>query len=1055
MTALLKFELGTYLKKPGIYIALLLLFAAGFFIGLKMSFSPGNEIYRNAPYSIANMVGLLSLSTIFMTTVFAAQILLKEHDAKFDIILYTTPVKKAHYLFSRFGALFMLTTICFIVLVTGYLAGHIADSNPVIYRGFNLWFYIQPVLFLALPNLIMCAALVSTITWLFPNKLMVYVTGLFIYICYLIMLTYSGSPMMAGSLPQSPEMLELSAKTDPLGLSAFYQQTNLWTVAQKNTCLIQLTGNLLLNRVVSIAVSFLLLSAAYFKFRFRIWENTSVKSKAIQLYEHSPVLKYGLIQPSPHGLMYNLSAIKSLVKQNLKILIKSIPFVLIGFGLIFYLGMEFYGSIDQGVRLPEQYASTALMVNRIIYNLPGLLLLVVLFYAHELYWQSYSHRFNLMENSTPVNNSVLLLAKWISLTVMIILLTGMIITTGIVFQFMYHYPAINWQAYAVAYLFVDLPLMISAALILLLQHIINHKWLGLTGTCIIMGLLVTAIGKSLGITQPVLRFAGAYTAQFSEMNGWDDYSRSFIWRMVYGASFTITAWLIVNNYFKMATKRQLLFLSIPFSICLITGIYIYEQTPAVSTIKQFDKRQSYEQLYRKYKDANQPVITNVKTKIDLYPGRNAYQVWGSYSLVNKGARPIHKLLINFEEDIKVKMATYQAEGKEQSLDTKTGLIDIKYPLMPGDSATLTFSFAYEWNGFTGHQPFNAIVHNGTFIRISNYFPRFGYQTDKEISLPGERQKRHLGELSVLKRLEAPRGVNQFINLDMTVSVPSEQTVIGVGDLAQQWRLNDRSYFRYLSGMPIPFRFGISAAKYQVKKLNYKGVQFEVFYDRKHFENVTHLIRNATRTMDYCQDNFGPYPYKTIRFAEVSSFTDGFAGTAYPATIFVTEQLLFHNNLKADRGQDVINELAAHELSHQWWGNGRLAPDEREGSKVLTETLAMYTELMLAKRYLGTQALKKKLAIHEHIYLNERGFSKESPLYKARPEDTYLYYDKGLIVMYQLSELIGEEKTNRALRNLLEKYSYPAPPPVTTDLLRELYQVSDEAQHVRIRKLFTR
>ncbi|MCC8407831.1 ABC transporter permease [Mucilaginibacter sp. UR6-1] len=1054
MTSLLKFELGTYFKKPGIYIALILLFAAGFFIGLKMSFSPGNDIYRNAPYSIANMIGLLSLTCIFITTILAAQILFKEHDSRFAILLYTTPITKARYLLSRFYTLFILAAACFILLVAGYLTGHIADSDRAEYRDFNIWFYVQPVLVVAIPNLLLCSALVSTVAWLAPNKLIVYITGLFVYISYLIMLTYSGSPMMAGSLPQSPEALELSAKVDPFGLSAFYQQTNLWTVAQKNTSVIHLTGNILFNRLIYIVLPLLLLSVVYLKFRFSIRDNGYAKNKLIHTEAESPIRNYHVSTVFAHGAKYTLVVLTSLIQHNIKIIVKSIPFVLISLGLIFYMSMEFYGTIDQGIRLPEQYASTGLLVNRVIYNLPGLLLPVILFYGHELYWRSSTYRFNLIENSTPVVNIIFLLSKWLSLTVMIILLTGIIITTGIAFQFIYHYTQISWQVYATAYFFIDLPLIICAALSLIIQHLINRKWIGLIVTCIILFLLATSIGKAIGITHPLLRFAAAYTARYSEMNGWDAYSGSFMWRILYGTAFITLAWMMANYGLKKLTKKKLCLLGIPFCLCMLTGVYIYRQATPLSPQQQLDNRQSYEQLYRKFININQPVITRVITKIDLYPEDNAYKVWGKYSLKNNGASPVKKLLVNFDDDLKIRMVTYQAGGKQHILDTKTGLIPLKQPLMPGDSATFTFSFFYEWNGFTGHQPFNAIVHNGTFMRISNYFPRFGYQTDKEISLPGERRKRHLGAITPLTSIDAPRGSSDFIDLDMTVSVPYGQFVVGVGNLAKQWQSNKRSYFKYLSGTPIPFRFGLSSAFYKIKKLKYKGVEFEVYYDSRHFENVSHLIKNATRTMDYCRTNFGPYPYKIIRFAEVSSFTDGFAGTAYPATIFMTEHLLFHNNLNTDRGQDVINELAAHELSHQWWGNGRLAPDEREGSKLLTETLAMYTELMLAKQYLGVQAVKEKAAIHESIYLNERGFTKEPPLFKARPEDTHLYYDKGLIVMYKLSKLLGEEKINKALKNLLQKHAYTNPPPVATDLLTELYQVSDAVQKARIRELFS-
>ncbi len=112
------------------------------------------------------------------------------------------------------------------------------------------------------------------------------------------------------------------------------------------------------------------------------------------------------------------------------------------------------------------------------------------------------------------------------------------------------------------------------------------------------------------------------------------------------------------------------------------------------------------------------------------------------------------------------------------------------------------------------------------------------------------------------------------------------------------------------------------------------------------------MKNARLTLDYCIKNFGQYPFPSLTFAEVSSFTRGFNATAYPSVIFMAERLAFHANLKAGRQQDVINELAGHETAHLWWGNNQVAPDEREGAVMLTETLAMYTEMMLYKKLYG-------------------------------------------------------------------------------------------------------
>ncbi len=175
----------------------------------------------------------------------------------------------------------------------------------------------------------------------------------------------------------------------------------------------------------------------------------------------------------------------------------------------------------------------------------------------------------------------------------------------------------------------------------------------------------------------------------------------------------------------------------------------------------------------------------------------------------------------------------------------------------------------------------------------------------------------MGKQPELKKLNAPAVFKKdFINLDMTVSTEKDQRTVGTGDLIDNYSKNNRNYFRYKAAN-IPFRFAVSSAGYEVKNTVYKGIPITIFYHQKHSENVEHLIENAKRTIDYCTQNFGKYPFRTISFAEVSSFTQGFAATAYPASAFMTEDMFFHTNSHADKHQDVINELAGHELSHLW------------------------------------------------------------------------------------------------------------------------------------------
>ncbi|PZU04503.1 MAG: aminopeptidase, partial [Chryseobacterium sp.] len=153
-------------------------------------------------------------------------------------------------------------------------------------------------------------------------------------------------------------------------------------------------------------------------------------------------------------------------------------------------------------------------------------------------------------------------------------------------------------------------------------------------------------------------------------------------------------------------------------------------------------------------------------------------------------------------------------------------------------------------------------------------------------------------------------------------------------------------------------------------------------------------------------------------------------------------------------QDVINELAGHELSHLWWGNSQIDPDDREGSPMLTETLAMYTEMMLYKKMHGKEKMMERIQVHQQIYDNEKGLSENEPIYKVTGNNTHISYSKGAIAMVQLSELIGEEKVNTALKNFLQNNRYPKKP-TTLDLLKEFYKVAPGEQiKKKINGLFT-
>jgi len=1052
MKTVFRFDVQGYLKSWIFYIALLLIIVFGIFGGQNAHFSVSENVFYNSSYQVGFITAFISLTAIFFCTLIAAQLSIKELDNGFEQIYFSTPILKSQFLTGRFASVLVMSYLCTLVLTVSFFIGQSANAEIMEKGPFNLAYYLVPMLCFTLINTLFVTTVLCVVAWFSKSKMLIYVSGLLLYILYLVMMLFSSSPFMAQSLPQSEKTKFISGILDPFGMSAFFNATAQWTVEQRNTAVIGLDSVFIWNRFGVLLLSVLLLYIAFKKYSFS--KKGNVK-KAV--FRPGDEKKYDVVPfqftSVNDGLKAEFKALFSVVKINLIYIFKSIPFVLIVLALLFAVGMEVYAEIEKGIRIPQKYATSGLITSVIIQNFYTLGVMVVLFYTHDVFWRSKNVNFNLIENSTP-NIKTQFWAHWITLMLVALTFTGVLVAQGILFQFLYGYTVVEMNVYASILLFNTLPLMVLSGYLVLIQKLIRQKYLALGISALFVFVMSTPLGKKV-VTFPLMKFLYSINFDYSDMNGFGSYQTAFGYRLLFG--FLILLLLLsVIHLKKKHLGRMYVYLTLFFLLIstYALGINVMNDYQPKSEQSELQAQADYEIQFGHLKNLPQPTIVEVKTFVDLYPEENRYVIQGTYMLENKSLEQINKVFINFPDGFKIDKAHFQHDLEVQSVESQYQVLKLKKPMLPNEKARLAFKIAYRWKPVNGHESFNAIVENGSFMRISRYYPQFGYNSDYEIQENMIRKQYQLGAKTKSRAFDAPKLPNtDFINLDMTIATSVNQNVIGIGELVKHWKDEKRSYFQY-QVKQIPFRFAVSSAKYSVRKEHYKGKSFEVYYHTSHSENVLHLLKNAKLTMDYCEANFGPYPFKTIRFAEVSGFTRGFAATAYPATIYMTENMVFHSNIKADEQQDVINELAGHELAHLWWGCNQINPDARDGATMLTETLAMYTEMMLLKKMYGKIEMLKRIQMHLDIYNNEKGFSRETPLYKVKPDERHISYSKGAVVMYLLSEKMGEEKVNLALKRFLQNNKYPNPKPVTTDFINELYKVSDKKFHPEINALFT-
>ncbi|GAB0157074.1 M1 family aminopeptidase [Chryseobacterium sp. Alg-005] len=1052
MNAIFLFEAQRTTKHWLTYLIALILIFLGMFCGNKFNLTVGEGIYLNSPYTIGFMTGMLSLSIIFFATIFASQQLFKDQDSKFDGILFSLPFSKWDYAGGRFLTYFLQTFLSFTFLMIGFMIGQNMRTGDEIRPFFNLWHYLFPFLIFGGINCLLVCSFLFFISLTMKKKLLVVIGGLLLYVLYMVILLFSNSPFMAGSIPQSLESQQLSAIIDPFGLSAYFFEGRHLSVQEKNEFTIPFSWYLLVNRIIFLVISIILLLLSCRFFSFSGLPGKKKRKADLHTPFSTVISKPYTVSSTSFGTASALQSILFYAKIDLIYLFKSIAVIASSVLLLFFIGMEMYAEIEKGIRLPQKYASSGLMATTISENFHLFGLLIAVYFINDIYWRGHSSGFSLIERSTYFYKNKLA-GHFLSINVLLFFFTGILILEGLIFQLAYHYFHIDWNAYSGTILFNTFPLILFSGFALLINDIIRNRFLALGISVLLLIMTATPISKKI-ISYPLLRIFSDYKGTYSDFNGYEMYATGFAERLLFGLSIIVLVWMIT----ELIKTKEWKFKKVIFPVCLlIAGLLAGNQFMKGYSPKNEEElllnAALYEKKFRPYENLPQPVITDVLTKIDLHPSENSYEITGKYTLINQSDKAIDKILINFHPDLQINYATFQTNSETQGVSKTISEILLKKPLQPHETAHLDFRVSYQWVVVNGHESFNAIIGDGSFIRISRYYPTIGYQEGNEIEGQKQRDEFKLGKQRSLKLVEAPEVFRKdFINLNMIISTEKDQTAVGTGDLTDQFIRGERKFFQYKAN-GIPFRFAVSSAKYMQKSVNYKGIMINVLYHKEHAENVDHLINNAKITLDYCSKNFGNYPFKTINFAEISSFTRGFAATAYPSAVFMPEDMVFHANIHADEEQDVINELAGHELSHLWWGNSQIDPDEREGAVMLTETLAMYTEMMLYKKMHGQKKMMERIKVHEQIYNNEKGLSQEQPIYKVTGNNVHISYSKGAISMVKLSELLGEEKVNLALKSFLQNNKYPKKP-TTLDLLKEFYQVApNEHMKKKIDQLF--
>ena len=105
LMSIFRFELK-YLSGQLIFMGA---FAVCIFLGMMAPQGSygGGDVHKNAPYSITVVISLISLFSVFISTLLTANVVLKNSEHQTEALIFATSVTKTTYLTGQFSALFL------------------------------------------------------------------------------------------------------------------------------------------------------------------------------------------------------------------------------------------------------------------------------------------------------------------------------------------------------------------------------------------------------------------------------------------------------------------------------------------------------------------------------------------------------------------------------------------------------------------------------------------------------------------------------------------------------------------------------------------------------------------------------------------------------------------------------------------------------------------------------------------------------------------------------------------------------------------------------------
>jgi aminopeptidase N len=253
---------------------------------------------------------------------------------------------------------------------------------------------------------------------------------------------------------------------------------------------------------------------------------------------------------------------------------------------------------------------------------------------------------------------------------------------------------------------------------------------------------------------------------------------------------------------------------------------------------------------------------------------------------------------------------------------------------------------------------------------------------------------------------------------LRLTIPRWMKVVGNGKRITQnpaSATEEQSVWR--QDTPVPtYTFGFAAGDFDESTTLHNGIGLVTLSTGYSAKQVKEIFGSTADILDYFSGKAG-VPYAGDRYTQVL------------ATGSVEQEMSGFTVLRATYGRDVLSDsrniwLIAHELAHQWWGNGLTCSDWSDFW--LNEGVASFMADAYLEHAFGEHEYERQMVLAQRIYDRARSAGKDRPLvfyHGSEPQDMSgpITYQKGALVLDSLRSILGDNAFWDGIRRYTQEH----------------------------------